>query len=153
MIYIRKAIRKDRPTIIQFCQWMAEETEGKKLDIYLLSKGVDRIIEFMDKGFYLLAEMDRLIVGQLLVTTEWSDWRNADFWWIQSVYVKPKFRKKGIYKSLHSEVVQLARQERDVCGIRLYVDQKNDVAQQIYINLGMKKSHYTLFEDDFVFNG
>jgi len=90
------------------------------------------------------------VVGSLLVVNEWSDWRNSTFWWIQSVYVRPDWRRKGVYRKLHDWVYEAARSRPGVCGIRLYVDRDNHAAQATYTNLGMSKSHYDLFEIDFV---
>ncbi|MDP7128378.1 MAG: GNAT family N-acetyltransferase, partial [Candidatus Marinimicrobia bacterium] len=96
--------------------------------------------------FYLLAEADGQVAGQLMITTEWSDWRNGNFWWIQSVYVKPDFRHKGIYCRLHETVLKMVRENRDICGIRLYVDTFNISAQETYRKLGMDKSNYIIME-------
>jgi len=101
------------------------------------------------RGFYLLAEAEGQVVGQLLVTTEWSDWRNAFFWWVQSVYVAPSYRRRGVYRALDSYLRAEARRRGDVCGLRLYVARTNRVAQQVYASLGMARSHYDMFEVEF----
>ena len=101
-------------------------------------------------GFYLIAEVEGRPAGQLLITTEWSDWRNGYFWWIQSVYVDVEYRRQGVYRALDSHVHSEARRRGDVCGLRLYVERNNQVAQQVYSSLDMHRSHYDLFEIDFV---
>ena len=99
-------------------------------------------------GFYLIAESDGIPEGQLMITKEWSDWRNGEFWWIQSVYVHPDFRKNNIYKKLYNEAIKLAKEFENVCGIRLYVDKDNNIVQKVYSKLGMKESNYLFFEED-----
>ncbi len=129
---------------------MARETEGKTLDETLLRKGVESVFQSSDKGLYLIAEAEGVAVGGLLITYEWSDWRNATFWWIQSVYVDSNWRRKGVYRALHDHVLEAARATDGVCGVRLYVDRDNHGAQQTYQSLGMTKSHYDMYEVDFV---
>jgi GNAT superfamily N-acetyltransferase len=108
------------------------------------------------RGVYFVAEASptpaasRVIVGQLLITYEWSDWRNATFWWIQSVYVDPVWRRHGVYRRMHEAVVQQARARDDVCGIRLYVERDNSIAQLTYDKMGLKRSPYVVYEADFV---
>lgn len=153
---IRRAAIQDAPTIADFNAAMARETEDRPLDADTLLSGIRRVLVDDRLGFYLLAEADgpddghadRRVVGQLLVTTEWSDWRNGLFWWIQSVYVAPQARKTGVYRRLHQAVEQRARQAGNVCGIRLYVDAHNHAAQQVYKRLGMRPTNYQLFETD-----
>ena len=149
-ISIREALLDDIDRIIGFQQSMAMETEGKTLDPDLISKGVNALFESPDKGFYLLAEADNQVVGGLMITYEWSDWRNATFWWIQSVYVDAEWRRKGVYRAMHDHVFNIANSRDDICGIRLYVERTNHIAQQTYDSLGMSKSHYDLYEIDFV---
>ncbi len=150
-------VREARPTdveaLVSFNAAMAKETEGKSLDIERLTRGVRAVFESPEKGFYIVAEAGGCAVGALLVTYEWSDWRNATFWWIQSVYVMPEWRRRGVYRAMHTWVYDAARSRPDVCGVRLYVDRANRVAQRTYASLGMVKSHYDLFETDFVFPG
>ena len=153
MIKCRFAERDDRDVIVAFNRAMAAETEHMKLRKDILTAGVRRVFDAPEKGFYLLAEIDGQPAAQLMVTREWSDWRNADFWWIQSVYVNPDFRRKGIYRSLHAEVVRLAERNGNVCGIRLYVDKTNTVAQTAYLKLGMNKSRYVMMEQDIYLTG
>jgi ribosomal protein S18 acetylase RimI-like enzyme len=97
-------------------------------------------------GFYLVAEMQGEVVGCLMVTTEWSDWRNGRFWWIQSVYVPAAWRRRGVFRALYGHVTSAAAREPDVCGVRLYVERENAVAQSTYRSLGMSETDYLLFE-------
>ncbi len=145
---IRKHNINDLSTLVSFNCAMAEESEGKKLFPETIQSGVLALLEDESKGFYLLAEMDDQVVGQLMITKEWSDWRNGHFWWIQSVYVLPGYRKKGVYRSLHEAIIKMGKSEDHVCGIRLYVDKDNTIAQEVYKKMGMEASHYTLFEED-----
>ncbi len=149
-IRVRRATPQDLDTMVEFNAAMARETEGRVLDFDRLRTGVARVLNADDKGFYLVAELAGRVVGQLLITTEWSDWRNAYFWWIQSVYVASDWRRRGVYRRLHEFVLDEARLRGDVCGVRLYVDRDNHVAQQVYSSLGMDRSHYDMFEIDFV---
>ena len=148
-IDVRRATGRDTNTIVQFNAAMALETEGKILDKGLLRAGVQALLDDLGKGFYLVAETGGRAVGQLMITTEWSDWRNAYFWWIQSVYVAEDFRRMGVYRCLNDQVRTLAISKGDVCGIRLYVDRDNRVAQQVYKNLDMVQARYDLFEIEF----
>ena len=149
-IRIREARPEDIDSITAFQQAMAQETEGKSLDADLLREGITAVFHSPDKGFYLVAESEGQVVGGLLITYEWSDWRNATFWWIQSVYVNARWRRKGVYRAMHDYVHGIAKSRDDICGIRLYVERTNHVAQQTYDSLGMSRSHYDLFEIDFV---
>lgn len=149
-ITIRKATPQDIDAIVAFQQNMAQETEGKTLDAALLREGIEAMFSSPEKGFYLVAEAEGRPVGDLMITYEWSDWRNATFWWIQSVYVDADWRRKGVYRAMHDHVYSIANSRDDICGIRLYVERSNHVAQQTYSSLGMSKSHYDLYEIDFV---
>lgn len=126
---------------------MAKETEGKDLTVSVLSAGVQWLLQNPEHGFYFVAEIGGEPAGCLMVTSEWSDWRNGLFWWIQSVYVKPQHRRKGIYRSLYKHVKQLARERGDVCGFRLYVEKENLNAQKTYQSLGMRETPYRMFEE------
>lgn len=148
MIFIRNANKNDILTISKFNSAMARETEGKELNEEIVNLGVETALNDYNHGFYLIAENDGTPVGQLMITKEWSDWRNGEFWWIQSVYVRPDFRSNGIYKRLYNEVNKLAKSANNVCGIRLYVETENVNAQKVYSKLGMEKTNYLLFEDD-----
>ena len=136
----------DIPTIVAFNISMASETEDKGLNPTTLQQGVSEVLRNPQKGFYLLAVLSETVVGQLMITYEWSDWRNGYFWWIQSVYVNQDHRKRGVYKALNEEVLNLARLNGGICGIRLYVDKDNTDAQQVYRNLGMSESNYDMYE-------
>lgn len=142
---IRNAQLTDAEDLIAFNQAMAIETEGKKLDEKVLSQGVQAVLKDAGKGQYLVAEADGKLLASLMVTFEWSDWRNANIWWVQSVYVLPEARRQGLYSKLYQHV-QLQAKAAQAAGIRLYVEQDNDVAQATYRHLGMQQSHYLLFE-------
>ena len=152
-ITVREAGPGDLDALVRMNMAMAMETENKSLDMETVTRGVGAVFQAHDKGFYLVAEADGRVVGSLLVTYEWSDWRNATFWWIQSVYVLPEWRRRGVYRRMHNWVYDAADSRPDVCGIRLYVDRQNIIAQRTYASLDMVKSHYDLFEIDFVFPG
>lgn len=149
-IKIRSAETKDIPVIAQFNSAMARETENKILNHEIVTSGVTFILDHPQYGFYCVAETDQRIVGQIMITYEWSDWRNGVFWWIQSVYVDPDFRMAGVFKRLYSHIAEKSHTEAHVCGLRLYVDSKNDRAFRIYRNLGMSEAHYRLMEIDYV---
>ena len=149
-IRIRRGTISDISRIAEFQQALAQESEGKTLDDDLLLKGIQKIFQDEDRGFYLMAESGDQVVGSLMITYEWSDWRNANFWWIQSVYVDSQWRRQGVYRALHDHVYDITQSRDDICGIRLYVERNNTVAQQTYNSLGMSQSHYHLYEIDFV---
>lgn len=129
---------------------MALETESRRLNPQRVLKGVTALLSDPAKGTYYVAEAGGKIIGQLLITYEWSDWRNGTFWWIQSVFVTPQHRGCGVFKALHAHIEQLARRHQDVCGVRLYVDAHNTKAKEVYARLGLKATHYELWETDFV---
>ena len=146
---IRKATLNDAIALVDFNQAMAFETEKKQLNSDILTAGVNQLLNDENKGFYLVAELPSgEIAGSLMVTFEWSDWRNSQFWWIQSVYIRPQNRRQGIYSKLYSNVKALANEEQGVCGFRLYVEKDNITAQKTYQNLGMHESHYDMYETD-----
>jgi ribosomal protein S18 acetylase RimI-like enzyme len=147
MVKIRIGHNEDADTIARFNSAMALETEALRLMPERISAGVRHLIAHPELGFYLVAESDSKIVGSLLVTTEWSDWRNGLFWWIQSVYVDPQHRQRGVYTRLYAKVKSLAAQSPQICGFRLYVEQDNRRAQQTYRNLGMGETHYRIYEE------
>ena len=128
---------------------MAQETEELALDADVVRPGVAAVLADDTLGFYLVAEVDGQAAGQLMVTYEWSDWRNGLFWWIQSVYVRLEFRRRGVYSALHRQVAQAARETGGVCGIRLYVEQDNTIAQQVYKSLEMHRTRYQMYEVEF----
>lgn len=145
-VNIVKAERRDWEVITLFNQQMAWETERKKLDDATIQQGVQAVLQDESKGFYLLAVAgEGEVAGQLMITYEWSDWRNSYIWWIQSVYVKEAYRKKGIYRRLYAQVCDMARAAA-VTTIRLYVEKENQVAQTTYRQLGMDESDYLLYE-------
>ncbi|MEM3069039.1 MAG: N-acetyltransferase [Nitrososphaerales archaeon] len=148
-ILIRKAEMKDAERIADFNILMARETEGKELDKSIVLEGVKAVINDSHKGFYLVAEKtsnSKEIVGQLMVTFEWSDWRNKCFWWIQSAYVDKRFRKRGIFSRLYEHIVKMANLRSDVSGLRLYVEKYNETAKQVYESLGFMKTSYEIYQ-------
>ena len=145
---IRLAQRDDIHALVGFNQAMALETEAKELKASVLMPGVVAVFEDANKGFYVVAEEDGSVVGGLLITYEWSDWRNNWFWWIQSVYILPEFRGKSIYRAMYAFVKQLAEERGGVCGFRLYVEKENVHAQKVYEQLGMHESHYLAYEEE-----
>ena len=148
-INIRRATADDAPFIIESNVTMALETEGLALDEERVRPGVAAVLSDSSLGFYLVAEVEGQWAGQLMVTFEWSDWRNGLFWWIQSVYVRPQFRRRGIYRALHRKVAALAQEAGGVCGLRLYVDKDNVTAQKVYESLDMHCTRYYLYEVEF----
>jgi len=144
---IRIATAADAPELVEFNRAMALETEGKHLSLDVLSRGVAAVFEDKTKGFYVVAEGEGEIEGGLLVTYEWSDWRNGWFWWIQSVYVRPKARGKSVYSKLYAFLKEKASADAEVCGFRLYVDAENEHAQRVYEKLGMERSNYLPYEE------
>src|SRR5680860_4655 len=134
---VKKATKEDIKLIVDFQLRMARETEGIELHKPTVTKGVSAVIENNSKGQYYLAEINKNIVGSLLTTFEWSDWRNGTILWIQSVYVLPEFRRKGVYKNMYSHIKELVLENENLNGIRLYADKSNLKAQKTYENLGM----------------
>ncbi|QOY89722.1 GNAT family N-acetyltransferase [Paludibaculum fermentans] len=151
-ITIRLADPADAEFLVRGNATMALETEHLSLDLDRLRDGVHALFEDTSRGVYYLAEVKGRRVGQMMITYEWSDWRNGMFWWIQSVWVEPEFRGQGIFKALYAHVEQLARADAGVCGLRLYVEQDNERAQGTYVRCGMKRTAYQMFEADFVLN-
>jgi len=145
---IRIATASDAADLVKFNQAMALETEGKTLAAEVLSPGVEAVFADPAKGFYVVAEADGKLIGGLLITYEWSDWRNKWFWWIQSVYIVPEARGTGLYSRLYRFVKDLAERRGDVCGFRLYVEKENTHAQAVYEKVGMNNSHYLMFEEE-----
>jgi len=142
----RDARRQDIPAIVAFQLAMARETEGIELHRHTCTRGVEAVFEDRSLGRYFIADSDGRAAGVLLVTYEWSDWRNGLVWWIQSVYVDPDFRRQHIYGQLYEHVKRLAIADEKVQGIRLYVDRRNTAAQEVYRRLGMNGEHYQVFE-------
>ena len=136
----------DIDAIVRFQADMAMESEGTMLDMDRLTFGVSSAINDEQKGIYLVARANDTPIGSLMLTREWSDWNNQWYWWIQSVYVIPEYRKKGVYKAMYATLKDMAR-ENGVSQIRLYADRTNLSAQQVYQRLGMRESHYLMFEE------
>ena len=147
-ILIRTAEGNDVITITTFNSAMALESEDVALDWAILRAGVAQALADPAKAFYLLAEVAGQPVGQLMVTTEWSDWRNGWIWWIQSVYVKPEHRRRGVFGSLYQHLRDMASARGDIRGMRLYVMRDNSIAKRTYESVGMRHSHYDLYETD-----
>ena len=145
MLTIRKANSADSSVIIDFQQKMAWETEQMKLVPEVINKGVNAVFNDPAKGQYWIAEDQGMIVASLLITYEWSDWRNCNVWWFQSVYVLPGFRRKGIFRSMYRFIKEEA-QKNGIGGLRLYVETNNKNAQFTYEALGMQSLHYKMFE-------
>ena len=146
-IRVRAARASDLDTLVQFNAAMALQTENKVLEPAVLEAGVAAVLGESRRGFYLVAESDGDIVGCLMITFEWSDWRNGDWWWLQSVYIVPPFRRRGVFRALYAEVEKLAAAASPrVVGIRLYVERDNLQAQQTYAVLGMHEANYRMYE-------
>lgn len=137
----------DIESIVQFQAKMAMESEGTTLDLEKVTKGVTAAMNDESKGIYWVAKVNGKAIGSLMVTREWSDWNNEWYWWIQSVYVLPDYRKHGVYKAMYSTLKEVAK-ENKVSQIRLYVDKTNHPAQQVYQRLGMHESHYLMYEEN-----
>lgn len=148
-VKVRPARPQDVDHLIEFNLRMANETEGRLLDREILTLGINEILRDAARGFYLVAEIDGVVGGCLMVTTEWSDWRNGAFWWIQSVYVAPEFRRRGVFRGLYEEARNRARNSARVCGCRLYVDRENIQAQATYRRIGLRETSYKMFEELF----
>lgn len=149
---IRPGRLNDVEPLVAFSQAMALETEGRRLDADRLQRGTRALLNSTVHGFFMIAEHPQIkqMVGQLMITYEWSDWRNAIFWWIQSVYVDPAWRRQGVFRNLHKNVIEQAKADPGVCGVRLYVESGNWIAQDVYRRVGFKPSSYSVFETDFV---
>jgi GNAT superfamily N-acetyltransferase len=145
MISIRKAKPEDAPIIIDFQQKMAWETEQMTLKPDLVTKGVHAVFEDPSRGKYYVAEDSDKIIASLLITSEWSDWRNCNVWWFQSVFVVPDYRRNGVFRMMYNHIRMLA-EEQDIAGLRLYVETKNTSAQKTYEALGMSSEHYSFYE-------
>ena len=146
---IRDARPADAAFLVDCNAAMATETEGKRLPRDVLARGIAGVFEQPGRGFYLIAWLAGEPVGCLLVTTEWSDWRNGDWWWLQSVYVVPGARRRGVFRALHAEVERRARAAGGVVGLRLYVEADNHAAQATYRAFGMGEAPYRLMENVF----
>ena len=145
-LIVRSAGDIDIDRIVLYSQALARESEGRELDRKTLKAGIEAVFSEPARGQYFVAQKAGEVVGQMMVTYEWSDWRNGNVWWVQSVYVSKQHRREGIYRLLHEYVRSLAREEKAV-GLRLYVDRDNEAAQRTYRALGMQASDYLMYED------
>lgn len=144
-LLIRKASPEDAKTIAEFQVAMALESENLKLNPEVVDQGVRGVFENLSRGIYFVATPlgnPTKVIASLLITYEWSDWRNGTVWWIQSVYVRPDWRRQGVYKKMYSHLQKLVQESPDLKGLRLYVDKTNTRAQRVYENLGMNLGHY-----------
>lgn len=145
-IGVREAGREDAAAIIEFQLAMARETEELTLDRDVLTRGVTALFDDPSLGRYFVAESEGRPIASLMITYEWSDWRNGMVWWIQSVYVVPDFRRRGVYATLYAHIRAQVEPDPAIRGIRLYVDTRNQPAQEVYARLGMEGEHYKVFE-------
>ena len=148
IIIIRPATLDDADPIVAFNSALAAETECKSLDVRNITVGVRAALADPSRSLYFVAEVEGEVIGQTMVTFEWSDWRNGFFWWIQSVYVDSRFRRRGVFRALHEYVRREARSRPEVCGLRLYVHHDNRRAIKTYAQLGMPQSEYLMCEED-----
>jgi len=146
---LRRGTLADAPLLAGFNRAMARESEGVEIPEPVALAGVEGLFARPDHGFYLVAEAAGGLVGSLMVTPEWSDWRNGFFWWVQSVYVLPEHRRRGVYRALYEQVLGEARAQAAVCGVRLYVERENTSARRVYARLGMQETPYRLYETAF----
>lgn len=144
---IRRATLDDARAIAHSNIAMAMESEGTVLPEATILRGVEGLFARPQFGFYIVAEEDGAALGVLLITFEWSDWRNGLIWWVQSVYVVPEHRGKGVYRAMYNEVKRLGAKQGDVRGFRLYVDKENTAAQEVYRRTGMSQTNYLMFEE------
>jgi GNAT superfamily N-acetyltransferase len=145
-VVIRPPTPADRDLIVEFNQRLAWETEQRSLPLDRITRGVQAVLDDPQRGRYFLAEFEGLVVGQLMITLEWSDWRNGWLWWIQSVYVRAEARQKGVFRQLYEHVFIQAQQAGNVAGLRLYVEDHNTAAQVTYHKLGMTDAGYRVLE-------
>jgi GNAT superfamily N-acetyltransferase len=151
-IVIRPARVDDVETLARFSAAMAWETEKRRLETNRLLQGTLAVLQQPNRGIFYVAEerRSRGVIAQCLITYEWSDWRNGQFWWMQSVYVDPPWRRRGVYRLLHAGIKQQAETAPDVCGLRLYVEETNEAAQEAYRRTGMRPAGYLVFEEEFL---
>jgi GNAT superfamily N-acetyltransferase len=148
-IQVREGRAEDAAVIAEYNQRMALETEGKELDSKTVGRGVEQGLYQPEKCRYFVAEVRGTVIGQAMVTYEWSDWRNGDLRWIQSVYVHPDHRRQGIFKKIYQHIETLARENSNVRGLRLYVEEENTEGQAVYTKLGMSHAGYHVYEREF----
>jgi ribosomal protein S18 acetylase RimI-like enzyme len=145
-LLVRRGVPADAAVVAEYNRRLAVETEGKQLDRAVLAAGVAAGLGDETKALYFLAEEDGAVAGQLMLTREWSDWRNGWIWWIQSVYIRQESRRRGVFRALYEHVLQTAKNDPEVIGLRLYVEHENHAAQETYARLGMEKTSYWVFE-------
>lgn len=148
-VSIREAKLHDAGVIADYNARLADESEGMRLLPEIVGPGVEAMLADRSRGRYWVAEADGRVIGQIMVTYEWSDWRNGSIWWIQSVYVHGDYRRRGVFSALYRHVESLARRDPQVCGIRLYVERDNERAQRTYRSLGMKMTDYRVMQSIF----
>lgn len=149
MIEIRQAVSADAETVTNFNIALCRETEGRELDRMTVTEGVKRFVSEPARGRYFVAVIDDEVVGQTAHTFEWSDWRNGEIWWIQSVYVKPQHRGMGVFRALFTHIKQLGEEDAECCGIRLYMERENESARQSYSRIGFSETGYEVLENLF----
>jgi ribosomal protein S18 acetylase RimI-like enzyme len=143
---IREATTTDVPVLVSFQQNMAKETEGLHLDPTIVTAGINNMLADPSKGKYYVATQNNLVAGCLMITNEWSDWRNGNVLWIQSVFIDPAHRGKNVYRKMYEHIQQMVLGSSALRGIRLYVDKSNKAAQAVYEKLGMNGEHYQVYE-------
>lgn len=143
---VREAQMSDHKSIVQFQILMAQETEGMRLDLKIVTQGVEAVLSGQVDGKYWVADDEGRVMASLLVLQEWSDWRNGVVWWIHSVYVAPEYRGKKVFKAMYQNLQSLALADPKIRGLRLYVEKHNDRARRVYESLGMSADRYELFE-------
>ena len=144
-IFVREADQLDVPTLVEYNLSLAYETENILLDKNVLRLGIKKALELNDCR-YIVAELENKIVGQTMITSEWSDWRNGVIWWIQSVYVSPDYRKRGVFQNILNYIENLAKEIPEIKALRLYVMNENQIARRAYRSLGMNNSGYLVYE-------
>lgn len=143
---IQKANPQDLGTLVSFNQALAQEARGEGLDPHLLTQGVQAVLSDPNRGFYTVVKIKEQAIAACLVTFEWSDWKNAWFWWLQDVYVEPSYRQQGIFRAIYTHLKPQAQAEK-ACGLRLYVYKNNTRAQEVYQRVGMNPSSSVMFEE------
>jgi GNAT superfamily N-acetyltransferase len=149
-ITVREATRADAEFLVHGNAAMALETEHLSLDLDRLRDGVHAVFDSPGRAIYYVAELDGRRAGMMMITGEWSDWRDATFWWIQSVYVEPALRGQGVFRAIYQHVEALAKADPFICGLRLYVEKNNTRAQRTYAKVGLSRTVYEMLEVDFV---
>lgn len=147
-VKVREAKAEDLPLIVQFAVDLAKESESLSLDPEVVARGARGFLEGPQFGFYLVAERAGRVAGSVMVTYEYSDWRDGVYWWVQSVYVRPESRRRGVYRSLYRAVKERAARQGNVRGFRLYVARHNRLGRRVYRSLGMVESEFLVMMDD-----